>query len=217
MHLWRCGILDRIQISVGRCCGCILFRFVFIFIFIRVLVFIFLSLPFVVFSFTLFFGGGKKKFYYCAMEMRSAILLSFSFGWVFLHFLFAAGWIFLKFFFCILSKKHAAIKFQLCLRDWKTIFHGGEHEKLYRDDSENFCFFALFIFAWKVWKAKEKQQKIKKIAEHTQKLLFLLAARGRLKRYCIACSNCQHVENSGGLNEENLVFPLILYIFMGSQ
>lgn len=27
--------------------------------------------------------------------------------------------------------KHAAIKFQLCLRDWKTIFHSGEHEKLF--------------------------------------------------------------------------------------
>lgn len=34
-------------------------------------------------------------------------------------------------FFPFFLIKHAAIKFQLCLRDWKTIFHSGEHEKLF--------------------------------------------------------------------------------------
>lgn len=42
----------------------------------------------------------------------------------------AVFYLFVSFLFFFLIK-HAAIKFQLCLRDWKTIFHSGEHEKLF--------------------------------------------------------------------------------------
>lgn len=94
-----------------------------------------------------FLGAARKSFiialWKCVQRFCSASALAEYFC---IFFLLQAEFS-LSFVFCILSKKHAAIKFQLCLRDWKTIFHGGEHEKLYRDDSENFCFFALFIFA----------------------------------------------------------------------
>lgn len=185
MHLWRCGILDRIQISVGRCCGCILFRFVFIFI--RVLVFIFLSLPFVVFSFTLFFGGGKKKFYYCAMEMRSAILLSFSFGWVFLHFLFAAGWIFLKFCFLHFIKKTRSNKIPAVFTWLENDFPWWRAWKIVSGRQWKLLFFCPVHLRMKSVKSERKAAKNKKNRWTYTKMIVFIGRTRQIKKilYCV--------------------------------
>lgn len=193
-------MLDGIQISVGHAVaarfGCISFRFIFI------LVFIFLSLPLRFYSLLLLcLWWAAKKFYYCngksAMKMRSAILLSFSLHSSFLlqpEFSLGFPIVFLLPFFifvlCILIKTRSN-KIPAVFTWLENDFPWRRAWKIVGTTKYFFFYFFRFIFAWKVWKAKEKPLNIRKND------CFLLAARGRLKRYCTAC-NCQHVEAREG-------------------
>lgn len=167
--------------------GCILFRlFSFCFSFSCRFLFVFI----------LCLWWAAKKFYYCngksAMKMRSAILLSFSLHFCILSFCSSQNfpWVgshcFSFLFFCILIKTRS--------NKIPAVFTWLENDFPWRRAWKIVGTTNTFFLGSSSHEKCEKQKKSnKKNSRWTyEKWLFLLAARGRLKRYCTAC-NCQHV------------------------
>lgn len=167
--------------------GCILFRlFSFWFSFSCRFLFVFI----------LCLWWAAKKFYYCngksGMKMRSAILLSFSLHFCILSFCSSQNfpWVrshcFSFLFFCILIKTRS--------NKIPAVFTWLENDFPWRRAWKIVGTTNTFFLGSSSHEKCEKQKKSnKKNSRWTyEKWLFLLAARGRLKRYCTAC-NCQHV------------------------